>query len=130
MAEKQLLFDAGYVDRTAGAFNAMRQAGVSEWSLLERHQSGDFGEVGSVQRHSNRRAIASGGRVFSVFLLTQRKVVWVITELDRQTTTVLLPCEFAGRKRSTRLKHAPPARRIASAGQAHPSTAGGSDELV
>ena len=66
----------------------------------------------------------------SVFLLTQRKVVWVITELDRQTTTVLLPCEFAGRKRSTRLKHTPPARRIASADRALPSTDRGSDEPV
>lgn len=93
MAAKQQLFDAGYVVRTRSAFSTMRAAGVSEWSLLERHQSGDFGEIGPVQRCSNRRALRCKGRVFSVYVIRERQPVWVITELDRHMTTLLTPAD-------------------------------------
>lgn len=93
MAAKQQLFDAGFIVRTPGALRAMRRAGVSEWSLLERHQSGDFGDIGAVLRCSNRRALRCKGRVYSAYVIRGRQAVWVITELGRRTTTVSTPAD-------------------------------------
>ena len=92
MARKQRLFDAGYVIRTSPAVHAMRVAHVSEWSLLERHESGDFGCVSPIQRLINRRRIRSRGCVVSVYRLAQQ-CVRIVTDLDAHTTTVSIPQE-------------------------------------
>lgn len=44
---------------------------------------------------ANREAIKDGSRVFSAYKLTDAKLrVWVITEADRSSTTILLPEEY------------------------------------
>ena len=94
MAEKQRLFDAGYVIRTPSAVVAMREAHVSEWSLLERHASGDYGFVDAGQRRANDTSISTRGQVCSAYRLRQH---WlrVVTDLRTQTTTVSISCEGA-----------------------------------
>ena len=92
MPMKQRLFDAGYVIRTTHAIHAMREAHVSEWSLLERHESGDFGCVSPFQRLINRQRIRSHGRVVSVYPLPGHSLC-VVTDLDERTTTVCTPQE-------------------------------------
>ena len=46
-------------------------------------------------RTANELALQSGGRIFSAYTLaTTAQQVWVITEADRSTTTLLLPSEY------------------------------------
>jgi hypothetical protein len=94
MAIKPVLFDTGYIVRTPGALLALIDAQVSETSLIDRHMSGDFGELCTEDETQNRRAIECGGRVFSSYAVTPSVKVWVITEADRSVTTVLLPSEY------------------------------------
>jgi hypothetical protein len=93
MSEKTILFDTGFVVRTPGAFLALLEADVSETWLIERHQSGDFGQLCEEDRQQNLRALEAGGRILSRYVL-RSGVVWVITEADREVTTVLLPSEY------------------------------------
>ena len=94
MADKPVLFDTGFIVRTRGAMAALIEAQVTESRLIERHQSGDFGEMCAEDLSSNQEAIRHGGRVFSSFLVGPRTKVWVITEADRSVTTLLLPSEY------------------------------------
>lgn len=94
MSDKPVLFDTGFVVRTHGAVAALVAAQVSESSLIERHLSGDFGQLDSEDQEQNRRAIAEGGRVMSSYALHTHATVWVITEADRSVTTLLLPTEY------------------------------------
>jgi hypothetical protein len=94
MADKAVLFDAGFIVRTPGALVALIEAQVTESRLIERHLSGDFGEMCEDDLESNRQAIRRGGRVFSSYQVDPRTKVWVITEADRSVTTLLLPSEY------------------------------------
>ena len=94
MIEKAMLFETGFVVRTPGALLALVEAQVSETSLIERHQGGDYGELCDEDRQANERAVAEGGRVFSSYALRAGTKVWVITEADRSVTTLLLPSEY------------------------------------
>lgn len=97
MADKPSLFDAGHVVRTFEALKAMVSAQTSEWSVLERHQSGDFGNVDLRRRRRNEDAIACTGCVVSVYSLAGDVSLWVVTERERRMTTLLLPDELARR---------------------------------
>jgi len=94
MADKPVLFDTGFIVRTHGAIAALMAAQVSESSLIQRHTSGDFGQLCPEDQEQNRHAIAQGGRVMSSYELATQTKVWVITEADRSVTTFLLPSEY------------------------------------
>lgn len=61
--------------------------------LLARHVTGDFGDVCEEDKQTNEAAIANGTRVMSVYHIDKTKV-YMITEADRSSTTVLLPEEY------------------------------------
>jgi hypothetical protein len=94
MADKAVLFDAGFIVRTPGALLALIEAQVTESRLIERHLSGDFGELCEEDQASNRDAIHQGGRILSSYQVDAQTKVWVITEADRSVTTLLLPSEY------------------------------------
>ncbi|HNH44535.1 MAG TPA: type I restriction endonuclease subunit M [Agitococcus sp.] len=71
----------------------LAQHNTSCFSLLARHQSGDWGNVPAEDALSNQEAIERGYRIMSVYSLETGKV-WIITEADRSVTTVLLPEEY------------------------------------
>lgn len=90
MSQGTMLFDAGFVTRTPGALMALILAGVSETSLIERHQSGDYGSLSSADKDGNNEAIERGGRIFSAYQVSAEARVLVITEMDLGATTMLL----------------------------------------
>ncbi len=57
---------------------------------LRYHRSGDFGTVTSEDKKNNNHAIDHGGQVVSRYIIRGHIHVWIITEGDRSTTTVLL----------------------------------------
>jgi hypothetical protein len=91
------LFRTGQVVGTPGVLRLLDQAGVNPMNLLVRHVLGDDGDLCDEDRDANRKAIALGGRVFSSYEVgtgPNATKVWIITEADRSSTTLLLPEEY------------------------------------
>jgi hypothetical protein len=69
-------------------------AAVSARSLLDRHVSGDWGDLGVADKLANDMALEYGTRLLSAYTLPTGARVWIITECDRSATTLLLPSEY------------------------------------
>jgi hypothetical protein len=62
---------------------------------LNRHASGDWGELPEEDVAENQLSLEHGYRLFSAYRSDDRKTrFYVITEADRSVTTVLLPEEY------------------------------------
>lgn len=61
--------------------------------LVRRHLSGDWGDVDKQDAAANDRALKWGDRILSSYKIGEEKL-WVITEADRSSTTVLTPGEY------------------------------------
>jgi len=88
------LFHLGRIVSTPGALRALEEAKVNPLTLLLRHNRGDWGDLDASDIEANRRAIAHNLRVLSAYQLPTGARVWVITEADRSSTTLLLPTEY------------------------------------
>lgn len=84
----------GQVLMTRGAEAALKEHIPLTARLLHRHSSGDFGDLDSHDWHVNEEAIGRGERVMSVYQVGDNITIWIVTEADRQTTTILLPEEY------------------------------------
>ena len=81
---------------TQGALALLRRSEVDEDllpTLLERHRSGDWGEVPPEDARENELSVKHGLRIISSYRVAGEKL-WVITERDRSATTLLLPSEY------------------------------------
>lgn len=87
------LFPLGRVVATPGALNALVMAGQDPGELLNRHQSGDWGDVSSEDATENRRSVRQGWRILSSYQVDSRQI-WIITEADRSSTCLLLPEDY------------------------------------
>ena len=96
-------FDLGQLVTTPGASDLLAE-GASNASqlasdLLKRHSNGDWGEVPPEDAALNNEAIANEGdfakmsRAMSSYTVNNKKL-WIITERDRSSTTLLLPSEY------------------------------------
>lgn len=88
------LFPLGSIAATPGAIAALEGQGVTPLALIARHVSGDWAEMHADDQRSNREAIKHGSRVFSRYTLGGTAIIWIITEADRSSTTVLLPEDY------------------------------------
>jgi len=86
------LFELGEVFGTPAALDLLEEAGIDPASLLGRHQSGDHGDVPEVVAR-NEFPVQEGYRIMSAYSVGDEHV-WIITEGDRSTTTILLPEEY------------------------------------
>lgn len=97
---RRALFKLGRTVATPGSVAAMQKAGQSAGPFLQRHVTGDWGEVCLDDVAQNDAAVAHEGdpdrqtRVMSVYRLSDDTVIWVITEHDRSVTTILLPEDY------------------------------------
>ena len=87
------LFALGLVLATPGAVAFLAAESVGVAGLLARHQSGDWGDLCAEDQAANARALVDGTRIFSSYAVATGKV-WIITEADRSSTTILLPDEY------------------------------------
>ena len=62
-------------------------------TALQRHASGDWGDLCPEDTLANDTALHDGGRLFSAYGEGQHRF-WIITEADRSVTTVLLPEDY------------------------------------
>jgi hypothetical protein len=87
-------FSLGHVVATPGALSLLAEHGKDPLPFLRRHACGDWGDVDAEDWKANDAALAhDDGRLFSSYAVDHQKI-WVITESDRSTTTVLLPQEY------------------------------------
>ena len=87
-------FPLGQIVATPGALAALEEAGESPGTLLKRHVTGDWGEVDEHDRQENEFSVAHGFRLLSAYTVTNGTKLWIITEVDRSATTILLPSEY------------------------------------
>ena len=88
------LFHLGDVVATPQSICLLNESGISVQSLLQRHASGDWGDLCEEDINANNDALQYGDRLLSSYVISDLCKVWVITEWDRSVTTVLLPCEY------------------------------------
>jgi len=88
------LFPLGRVVGTPGAVEALQEIGTDPSELLDRHVTGDFGDICEQDLGLNEAAIQDGSRIFSVYKVTGDLTIWIITEADRSSTCLMLPEEY------------------------------------
>lgn len=88
------LFALGQVVATPDALDAMTQLNIAPLDLIHRHVTGDWGDLGVDDQQQNLLAIRSGLRIFSSYKLSASMKIWIITEADRSSTTLLLADEY------------------------------------
>ena len=87
--------DLGAVVATPGALEVLTSAATTPAALLERHASGDWGEVPPQDARENARSLKHGWRVLSSYPVGDAgEKVWIITEADRSSTCILLPEDY------------------------------------
>jgi len=84
----------GRVVGTPGALRTLEEAGVSPATVLARHANGDWGELDDHDRRANEYALKHDLRVLPAYTLRNDQRIWIITEADRSSTTILLPEEY------------------------------------
>lgn len=91
---EERLFELGYVVATAGA----AALDVDFAPYLARHAAGDWGELDGFDKRQNNQAVKTGLRILSACDVPvgdgETERIWIITEADRSTTTILLPSEY------------------------------------
>ncbi|WP_278362229.1 hypothetical protein [Stutzerimonas kunmingensis] len=89
------LFPTGRIMVTPVALDLLAHHGVVAFSLILRHQAGDWGDALCAEDVArNDEALRSGGRLVSSYCVGTDTVVWVITEADRSATTILRPDDY------------------------------------
>ena len=79
---------------TPGAEEALMIAGQTGIEFLRRHMSGDFGDVSDEDLRENEFSLQEGFRVLSAYSTSKGEKLWIITEADRTSTTIILPSEY------------------------------------
>lgn len=87
-------FSLGRAVITPGAIEALEEAGQMPNEFLDRHARGDWGDLSEHDRRENEFSVREGLRILSAYRTTEGVELWVITEADRSSTTILLPDEY------------------------------------
>lgn len=88
------LFVLGMVVATPGALRAFERARQVPALYLARHVTGDWGDLDEHDRAENQFSLSHDLRLFSAYELGDGTRIWIITEADRSSTTILLPDEY------------------------------------
>jgi hypothetical protein len=72
----------------------LEEHGKMPGDYLALHQMGAWGQLCKEDEEMNERALKVGNRLMSVYEIAPKVTVWVITEADRSSTTILLPEDY------------------------------------
>ena len=92
MSVQTVSFPVGNVVITPNALDQLTPADTQRG--LQRHQVGDWGDLGEEDWKENDNALRTGLRLLSVYRSASGVTFWVITEADRSATTLLLPDDY------------------------------------
>ena len=85
-------FPLGRVVATLGVFDVLTPLDIKRGIFF--HSQRDWGEVSEEDKAANDRAVENEERILSAYDAENGTRFWVITEADRDVTTVLLPEEY------------------------------------
>ncbi len=88
------LFPLGNVYLTVGAKEALEESNQLPNEFLAKHQKGEWGIICEDDKKENNLSVKEGFRILSAYKTAGDVKLWVITEADRSSTTVLLPGEY------------------------------------
>lgn len=77
---------------TPGARDAL-EGDIPE-RYLDRHFSGDWGEIPDEDRPINEESLTTKGMILSAYTTRKGDKIWVITDPGHEVTTILLPSEY------------------------------------
>jgi hypothetical protein len=86
------LFPLGRVVATPGALAELSHDEIQ--AALQRHHSGDWGDLDKDDWAENEKSLLDGLRLLSVYRSAAGVKFYIITEWNRSVTTVLLPEEY------------------------------------
>ena len=87
-------FALGQLVATPGALEALKESATGFIPYIQRHQRGDWGDVCAEDKAENELSLENGFRLLSAYTLPGDCKIWIITEADRSSTTILLPEEY------------------------------------
>ena len=100
-------FEGGRLLLSSGVSKTVAQEGGSKTFVkfiinsLDRHFSGDWGDMSADDKQENEFSLDKYLRIFSAYIIPDRldkgvaqEKIWIITEADRSATTVLFPEEY------------------------------------
>ena len=90
--ECSIRFHPGRIVATPGALEAFTDEQIS--TCIRRHLGGDWGDLCEEDKDLNEQAVVSDCRIMSSYVFPDDKKLWIITEADRSSTTLLLPEEY------------------------------------
>jgi len=90
----KVLFSLGNIYLTVGAQEELEESNQTANEFLARHQKGDYGLICEDDRRENELSVKEGFRILSSYKTNADVKIWVITEADRSSTTLLLPEEY------------------------------------
>jgi hypothetical protein len=73
-------FWLGQLSATPGALEAMQESCQTPQVFLQRHVTGDWGELGAEDKQLNDDALREGSRILSAYRTLKGTKLWVITE--------------------------------------------------
>ena len=74
------LFKLGQVVMTPGAVGALQSQGITGAEYLQRHATGDWGEMDKEDSWMNDEAVKNGNRIMSSYSMPNGEKLWIITE--------------------------------------------------
>ena len=98
------IFNPGQVVVTAKLISEIEKEGMEPAALvpyLDRHVTGDWGEVDKHDHGVNQSAVKSGARILSAYDMPSVGRIWIITDAawtddvqTREVTTILFPSDY------------------------------------
>jgi len=92
--KQQPLFSLGQIVATPGALAALEKTGQTPLEFLARHVRGEWGDLCEEDKRENAFSLERGFRLLSSYQTKADTKLYVITEADRNVTTILLPEEY------------------------------------
>jgi hypothetical protein len=90
---KRALFALGKIVATPGALELMKMSNIDGLAFLQRHVTGDWGDLNEADKQENELSVRKGFRILSAYGRGEERL-YVITEADRSVTTILQPDEY------------------------------------
>lgn len=92
-------FNPGQIVATPGAIEALTESGQDAAFFLDKHLSGDWGEVDAEDQKANDQALLNGSRLLSSYRTLKGVNIWVLTEAEgddgqRASTCLTTPEEY------------------------------------
>ena len=92
MAVQCASFQLGRVVITPNALSQLTPADIQLG--LQRHQACDCGDLGEEDWQENDKALRTGLRLLSSYRSNSGMTFWIITEANREATTLLMPDDY------------------------------------